>query len=134
MLLLHRQPVGAGLIFVMSEKTIAATSDQWNNVEQVSNLILLGGVLAVFLGNGIWFTLGIVAIILGVLGTLATLIAKRENWHTITERLMIIGMMLGIVGMFQANSIRLYEYGFYVLGLCTLGFIIILHVPKPQVA
>jgi hypothetical protein len=36
--------------------------------------------------------------------------------------------------MFQANSVQLYEYGFYTLGLCTLGFIVILHIPKPQAA
>jgi hypothetical protein len=134
MLFWNQHVMDAGLIFVMREQAANRSSDQLNRFEQVSNLLLLSGVVALFFGSGNWFMLGLLAAGLGVCGILGTLSAKRANWHTLFERLMIIGMLLGIVGMFQARFIQLYEYGFYMLGLCTLGFIIILHVPKPQAA
>ena len=122
----------------MSEKAFTASSERLSTIEQASNILFIVGILVMFLSNNaeglgtLSFTIGSGLIILGILGMFGVLLAKRESWHTITERLMIVGMMVGVVGMFQANSVRLYEYGFYVLGLCTLGFIIILHVPKPQ--
>jgi hypothetical protein len=41
-------------------------------------------------------------------------------------------MMIGILGMLQPWQIWLYENGFYVLGISTLGFIIVSHIPSPQ--
>ena len=123
----------------MSEK-FTATPERLNTLEQVANGLFVVGLLVVFLGVGMetfgnaLLTIGIGLSIIGVLGIIGTQLAKRENWHTIIERLMIIGMMVGVVGMFQPHIVILYEYGFYLLGLCTLGFIIILHVPKPQQA
>lgn len=116
----------------MSEKVVVTPSERLNMIAQVSNLLLAVGVLALFLSSGAWFWVSVELVQFGVLGMLGVLIAKGENWHTVTERLMIVGMMLGIIGMFQSNFIILYQYGFYVLGLSTLGFIIILHVPKPE--
>jgi hypothetical protein len=130
--------VGAESIFVMNEQKIAASSERLNLIEQAANGLFILGLLVVFLGSGLEafansaLTIGSGLIVLGILGIVGTMVAKRENLHAIIERLMITGMMTGVVGMFQANSVRLYEYGFYLLGLCTLGFIIILHVPKPQ--
>ena len=123
---------------VMSEKIAIVSPERLNTIEQTASILFIVGILVVFLSNNseglgtLSFTIGSGLIILGILGIFGVLLAKRQSWHTITERLMIVGMMVGVVGMFQANSILLYEYGFYVLGLCTLGFIIILHIPKPQ--
>ena len=47
------------------------------------------------------------------------------------ERVIIALMLLGIVGMFQPFAIALYRYGFLLLLISTIGFIIISHiVPK----
>jgi hypothetical protein len=45
------------------------------------------------------------------------------------EQLVVAGMVLGTVGMFQPWHLDLYQYGFALLGLCTLAFIVISHVP-----
>jgi uncharacterized membrane protein HdeD (DUF308 family) len=117
----------------MSEKAFVASAERLSLIEQAANGLFILGLLVVFLASGnAALSIGSVLILSGVLGILGTLLAKHENWHTIIERLLIIGMIVGVVGMFQANSVQLYEYGFYTLGLCTLGFIVILHIPKPQ--
>jgi hypothetical protein len=49
------------------------------------------------------------------------------------ERAIIALMLLGIAGMFQPIAIGLYRYGFLLLLLSTILFIIISHVaPKPE--
>ncbi len=51
------------------------------------------------------------------------------------ERAIIALMLLGIAGMFQPIAIGLYRYGFLLLLLSTILFIIISHVaPKPEAA
>lgn len=49
--------------------------------------------------------------------------------HQIIERISIALIILGIVGMFQSLSIDLYTWGFHVLLVGTLAFIIISHIP-----
>ncbi|HLV36861.1 MAG TPA: hypothetical protein VKY59_17185 [Spirillospora sp.] len=49
--------------------------------------------------------------------------------HQIIERISIALIILGIVGMFQSLSIDLYTWGFHVLLVGTLVFIIISHIP-----
>jgi hypothetical protein len=50
------------------------------------------------------------------------------------ERAIIALMLLGIAGMFQPIAIELYRYGFLLLLLSTILFIVISHVaPKPEV-
>jgi len=49
------------------------------------------------------------------------------------ERAIIGLMLLGIAGMFQPFAIGLYRYGFLLLLLSTILFIIISHMaPKPE--
>jgi hypothetical protein len=49
------------------------------------------------------------------------------------ERVIISLMLVGIAGMFQPIAIGLYRYGFLLLLLSTILFIIISHVaPKPE--
>ncbi len=48
---------------------------------------------------------------------------------TIT-RLCIAGIILGILGMIQPWVFELFRYGFYVLLLSTLVYIVISHVPE----
>lgn len=45
------------------------------------------------------------------------------------EQLVVLGMVLGTVGMFQPWAIELYQYGFALLALATLAFIVVSHLP-----
>ena len=44
------------------------------------------------------------------------------------EQLVVFCMILGTIGMFQPVSIELYKYGFVLLGLSTLAFIVTSHL------
>lgn len=102
-------------------------------IEQGANVAFLLGVIAIVQGAfvaGFW--LGVALLVLGVLGILGSAVRLRVPWQRIVERLAILGMMIGIVGMFQSWQINLYENGFYILGISTLIFIIISHVPTPK--
>jgi hypothetical protein len=45
------------------------------------------------------------------------------------ERLTVIGMMAGVIGMFQPWDILWYGWGFIVLFISTLAFIVVSHLP-----
>ena len=83
--------------------------------------------------SAIPFILIFVAIIL-IFMTLIWLVASALN-HNISKRIyrpiemvLIGGIVLGIVGMFQPWFFVLYQAGFYVLLLSTLAFILWSHV------
>jgi hypothetical protein len=104
-----------------------------HQIERLSTLALLLGILAVFQSNFVWlFWLGIALLAIGAVGTLASEVLKGQPLPRLLERLTIVGMMIGILGMLQPWQIWLYENGFYVLGISTLGFIIVSHIPSPQ--
>lgn len=44
------------------------------------------------------------------------------------ERLIIAGIVLGMIGMFQWISIAGYNYGFHLLAACTLAFTVFSHL------
>ena len=48
------------------------------------------------------------------------------------EQLVVAGMVLGTIGMFQPWVLELYHYGFLLLGLSTLAFIVISHIPAAE--
>jgi hypothetical protein len=49
------------------------------------------------------------------------------------ERIIIGLMLLGIIGMFQPLALDLYRYGFLLLLLSTILFIVISHIaPRPD--
>ncbi len=52
-----------------------------------------------------------------------------KSLYNVLERSIIAVMLLGMVGMFQPWQIDLYHYGFVILLVGTLAFIIISHVP-----
>ena len=45
------------------------------------------------------------------------------------EQVVVAGMVLGTIGMFQPWMLDLYHYGFLLLGLSTLAFIVVSHIP-----
>ncbi len=49
--------------------------------------------------------------------------------HSLLERIMIGGILLGVIGMFQPWVFGLFGWGFLVLALSTLGFTVISNVP-----
>ena len=102
-------------------------------IEQLSTLALVIGVLAVFQSGFAWlYWIGLVLLALGTIGTLAARIITQSPIPRIVERMAVVGMMVGILGMLQPWHIWLYENGFYVLGISTLTFIIVSHVGSPE--
>jgi len=102
-------------------------------VEAISNLVLIVGVVGVFQGSIQWFYhIGLGLLLLGSLGAMASLILKRVAWQQFIERACLLGMLIGILWMFQPWAIELYQYGFHLLGIATLGYIIITHFPVPD--
>lgn len=115
-------------------KTEMATSLIANErIEQLSTLALIVGVLAVFQWQWQWlFSIGLILLAVGTLGTLASQVINKNNLPRILERLSVIGMMVGILGMLQAWHIWLYENGFYLVALSTIGFIVVSHIDSPN--
>lgn len=102
-------------------------------IEQVSTLVLIPGVLAVFQWGYSWlFPIGLFLLAIGTAGTLVGQVLQRNHIARIVERMMVVGMMVGILGMLQPWHILLYQYGFYVLALSTLSFIIVSHIESPD--
>lgn len=57
-----------------------------------------------------------------------------KQTYLLIERLIIAGMVLGMIGMFQPFMIELYNYGFHLLFLCTIAFTVFSHLsPKEEV-
>lgn len=103
-------------------------------IEQFSTLALILGVVAVFQwGIASLYWLGLLLLALGTVGTLASQVLQKNYLARIIERMTVVGMMVGILGMLQPWQIWLYENGFYVLAISTLGFIIVSHIGSPPV-
>jgi hypothetical protein len=101
---------------------------QWQATEeQLSKNVLL---------HAIPFILIFVAIILGFISLIWLLASVLNNivsveFHRPVEAILIGGIALGIVGMFQPWSFAAYRIGFHVLLVSTVGFIVWSHiVPK----
>jgi hypothetical protein len=57
-----------------------------------------------------------------------------QRLHQTIERTSIAFIVLGIAGMFQSANIDFYTWGFHILLLGTVIFIIISHVPYKATA
>lgn len=102
-------------------------------IEQLSTLALILGVLAVFQwGYAQLSSVGLLLVALGTVGTLAGQVIQGNYIARIVERMAVVGMMVGILGMLQPRYILLYQYGFYVLAISTLTFIIVSHIEEPR--
>ena len=88
--------------------------------------------------NAIPFVLIFAAIILGfiaIIVVVGSMLNKNvpARTHRIIEQVLIAGIVLGVVGMFQPWIFEGYKYGFLLLLLSTLGFIVWSHVsPKRE--
>jgi hypothetical protein len=95
--------------------------------EQLANNVLLGAVP---------FILIFVAIVLAFI-TLIVLVASMLNEniaprpYRLVESILIAGIVVGVVGMFQPWLYILYKFGFLILLVSTLGYILWSHIaPK----
>lgn len=84
-------------------------------------------------GNVLAFMIGLITFV-GVIVTLVVLASRRFN-HQISisrfsrvEAVIIAGILIGTVGLFQPVSMALYTAGFVVLFLSTLCYIVWSHV------
>ncbi|MEM9955434.1 MAG: hypothetical protein AAF846_27780 [Chloroflexota bacterium] len=103
-------------------------------IEQLSVFALVLGILFIFQ----WWTqslysVGLALLIIGSVGTLASQVMQKRKIVQILERLSVVGMMVGIAGMLQPWQIWLYENGFYLLLIATVGFIILSHMDTSEV-
>jgi len=56
----------------------------------------------------------------------------RASLIPLLERVTVFGMMAGVIGMFQPWDIVWYGWGFIVLALSTLAFIVVSHLPTGE--
>lgn len=89
--------------------------------------------------NGIPFILtfiGIIVAFIDVIIFVATRLNNNiaESTYRPIERLLIAGIVLGVIGMFQPFTVVLYTYGFILLLISTLGFIFWSHImPRTKI-
>lgn len=48
--------------------------------------------------------------------------------------LAVVGKIIGLIGMLQPWNILFFQYGFYLLGICTILFIVAAHLPVKEEA
>ena len=101
----------------------------WATEEQLAKNVLL---------SAIPFILIFVSILLGFI-TVINVVARLLNdnisprLYSVVEGIIIAGIVLGIIGMFQPWQMIFYKYGFPVLLISTLSFILWSHVrPKEK--
>jgi len=89
--------------------------------------------------NALYFILGFL-IILGLFITFIRWVSQRLSYKiaadrfTQIERIIIAGIVLGVISMFQPWLFVGYKYGFLVLLFSTLAFIVWSHVtPAPAI-
>jgi hypothetical protein len=96
----------------------------WATEEQLAKNVLL---------SAIPFILIFVSILLGFI-TVINVVAQLLNdnitprLYSIVEGIIIAGIVLGVVGMFQPWKMAFYKYGFNLLLISTLSFILWSHV------
>ncbi len=128
----NQQAVVAEWTFAMKTEANSGFFDV-ERIEQFSTLALILGVLAIFQwGIASLYWIGLLLIGLGTIGTLYSQVMRKNYLARIIERMTVVGMMVGILGMLQPWQIWLYENGFYILALSTLGFIIVSHIGSPD--
>lgn len=113
------------LLGYLAGQYISATMTE----EQLADSVFINAIPFVLIFAAI--ILGFIAIIIVVGSMLNDNVPART--HRIIEQILIAGIVLGVVGMFQPWIFEGYKYGFLVLLISTLGFIVWSHVsPKGE--
>lgn len=97
--------------------------------EELANNVLIGAIPFVLVFASI--LLAFITLIVVVAQLLNDRVANRT--YKIIERIIIAGIILGILGMFQSWVFDFYRFGFLLLLISTLCFIVWSHVtPAPE--
>lgn len=92
--------------------------------EKLAENVILNAIPFIFIFISI--ILAFITIIWAVATALNNNISK--GFHSIVEGILIAGIVLGILGMFQPWLFVFFKYGFILLLISTLGFILWSHV------
>jgi MFS family permease len=98
--------------------------------EQLADNVLLNAIPFILIFISI--ILAFITLIVFVAGLLDHRISKRA--HQLVETILIIGIVLGVFGMFQPWLFAAYRYGFMLLLISTLGFILWTHITPREAA
>ena len=119
-------PISAVVLFVLgiiAGPAIQAIASE----EQLATNVLLSAIPFIFI------FVAIILVFISLIVLVASVLNKNipERIYRPIERIIIAGIILGVIGMFQPWSFSLYKIGFYVLLISTLAFILWSHVvPK----
>ena len=115
--------ISIAILLILGSITGPLIRSNFTEKERAANVVL----------EAIPFILIFVAIILTFI-TLITLVASVLNdnisrrTHQLVERIIIFGIVGGVIGMFQPWWFLAYKYGFSVLLISTLSFILWSHI------
>jgi hypothetical protein len=119
-------PISVVILLILGSVAGPLIRSNFTEQERAANVFL----------EAIPFILIFVAIILTFI-TLIVLVASVLNdniprrTHQLVERIIIVGIVGGVIGMFQPWWFLAYKYGFIVLLVSTLAFILWSHIrPK----
>ena len=99
----------------------------WATEEQLSSNVLLSAIPFILI------FVSILLVFISLINVVASLLNNNieARIYKIIESIIIAGIVLGVLGMFQPWQMIFYKYGFMVLLLSTLSFIMWSHVsPK----
>lgn len=116
-------PIAAGILLVLGLIAIPLVQ-QLATQEQLARNVLLSGIPFILIFIAI--ILAYISVIWLVASVLNDQIDPRLQRNI--ERVIIAGILIGIVGMFQAWAMGLYTWGFVLLLLSTLSYILWSHV------
>lgn len=92
--------------------------------EQLNELIFLQAIpfISIFIG--------IILIYISIIWISASLLNYKVNYrlYKTIEAILVGGIVLGVIGMFQPAVFVLYRIGFHMLLFCTIGFILWSHI------
>jgi len=120
--------ISIAILLILGSITGPLIRSNFTEKERAANVVL----------EAIPFILIFVAIILTFI-TLITLVASVLNdnisrrTHQLVERIIIFGIVGGVIGMFQPWWFLAYKYGFSVLLISTLSFILWSHIRPRRV-
>ncbi len=116
-------PISAAVLFVVgliAEPIRRAVLSE----EQMTELIFLQAVpfIAIFIG--------IILVYISIIWAAASLLNYKVNHrlYKVVEAVLVGGIVLGVIGMFQPAFFILYRIGFHALLFSTIGFIFWSHI------
>ena len=121
-------PITAVLLLLLGLFVAPAITNSFSEDQLNRNALLSGiGFLLVFISIVLFYIILIWWLALKLNGRVSSRIFR------LVEYILIAGIVLGVVGMFQPWFFVAYRYGFYLLLVATLGFIAWSHITPASV-